>query len=88
MIGHKVFPFFLLLLTGVCSAQTTVEISGRVTDSTAHALPMTNVRLVAGSDTLIRYTDDAGVFSFRIAPAKQIQIIATHVGFGTDSKTL
>jgi len=75
--------FFFLWLAGICSAQTTIEVSGRVIDSTGHVLPMVNVRLVSGSDTLIRHTDNAGVFIFRIVPSAQVQIIASHLGFDT-----
>ncbi len=79
---------FFALLAVVCSAQNKVELSGRVTDSTATALPMVNVQLITGKDTLIRYTDSDGVFSFRIAPSQQIQLITSHIGFYTDYKFL
>jgi hypothetical protein len=79
---------FFVLLAGVCSAQSRIELAGKVTDSTAAALPMANVQLITGKDTLIRYTGPDGVFSFQLAPSSQALLITSHVGFETDYKYL
>ena len=78
----SLFPVFL------CTAQTTVEISGKVVDDEANALSMANVRLVVGSDTLMRFTDNDGYFSFSITAAAQAHVITSYVGFETDYKTV
>ena len=77
-----------LISTVVSSAQTTVDISGRVVDGDSQPLSMANVLLVLGSDTLVRYTDGAGNFSFHVVAAAQVQIITSHVGFATDYRTV
>ena len=78
----------LLLLSFVCKAQTTVDILGIVVDNEALALPRANIRLVIGSDTLVRYADDSGEFMFRINPAVQALLITSHLGFDTDYRTV
>ncbi|MDR2040019.1 MAG: TonB-dependent receptor [Bacteroidales bacterium] len=87
VVSKLLLLIIFILLPAVCTAQKKIEISGKVTDHTTAILPRVNILLVSGKDTLIRHTDEDGLFSFVLPSPSKVQLISSHIGYGTDQQS-
>ena len=87
MIGKSILFLFSLCVIN-SFAQSSVSISGRVTNNEDKALSIVNVRLIVGNDTLICYTDKDGHFIFQITPQELVLLMSSYVGFDTDYRNI
>lgn len=66
----------------ICADGQEIKLTGRITDSEDHLpLPAVNVQVILRGDTLKRYTNLQGVFSFSLPAQKNGWLIANYVGY-------
>jgi hypothetical protein len=83
---HCLLTVIALLLASVAFSQKTIEVTGKLIDSSGNVLSNINVKIRSGQDSTGSRTGINGAFSLRVADKGSVTIDISGIGYKTYSK--